>query len=105
LDALIDTSGNVELVTQLSANLRKGGQVASCANGADGDSLLGCDLVVANTMTAVTTPHLATLAQLVERGAFGAPRIRTLPLDQAADALAAALTRHTSRKLILSPHD
>ncbi|TDB99361.1 NADP-dependent oxidoreductase [Nonomuraea longispora] len=102
ISALLDTSGDKDLVTGLSTHLEPDGRVASCALGADEQTLTDRGLTAVNTMTMVTTAALTGMAEQIGQGRLRPPQLETLSLDQASAALDQALARHTRGKLILS---
>jgi len=101
VDAIADMSGDKQLVTSLSQELRSGGRVASAAGGADEEALTPRGVKASNIFARVDGARLAQIAAAIEAGTVRTPDIETLPLAQAPDALARAVERHTRGKLVL----
>ena len=101
IDAIADMSGNKELVTRLSEQLRPDGRVASSAGGADEEALGPRGVKASNIFARVDAEQLGRLAQAIEEGRVRTPEVETLPLDRAADAIVRAGERHTRGKLVL----
>jgi NADPH2:quinone reductase len=101
VDAIVDLAGDKAELSTLSQLLRPGTHVASAAMAADPEALAERGITAANTVTSATTAHLDLLARELEDGTLRLPEIHTLPLEQAADALAQVGTRHTRGKLVL----
>jgi len=84
-DAAFDTVGGDTFNASLSI-LKKGGVAVSMASDADGDLAAELEVTAIHQMTHVTTRHLDTLRELVEKGVI-TPRIgATFPLDQIVEA-------------------
>jgi NADPH:quinone reductase-like Zn-dependent oxidoreductase len=84
-DAVFDTVGGDTFDKSL-AILKKGGIAVSMAADADSDLAATLEVTAIHQMTHVTTRHLDTLRELVEKGVI-TPRIgATFPLDQITEA-------------------
>ena len=101
IDAIADMSGDKELVTRFSEQLRPGGRVASAAGGADEEALAPRGVKASNIFARVDGGRLTEVAAAIEAGTVRTPDIETLPLAQAPDALARVGERHTRGKLVL----
>jgi NADPH:quinone reductase-like Zn-dependent oxidoreductase len=101
IDALADFSGNGELIDQLADLLRKGGRLTSSA--AQLDAGVYADRGLTATQANRAEPaRLPELIKLVERQTIRRPSIRTMPLEQAAEALAQVGSHHTRGKVVLT---
>ena len=101
VDAIADMSGDKELVTRLSEQLRAGGRVASSAGGADEEALAPRGVKSENIFGRVDAERLSLIAQAIDEGRVRTPEVETLPLDRAGDAVSRVAERHTRGKLVL----
>ena len=101
IDAIADMSGDKDLVTHLSEQLRSGGRVVSSAGGADEEALAPREVKAENIFARVSHEGLAWIAGEIEGGRVRTPEVETLPLDRAGDAVARAGQRHTRGKLVV----
>jgi NADPH:quinone reductase-like Zn-dependent oxidoreductase len=102
IDAIADMSGDKELVTRLSEQLRSGGRVASTAGGADEEVLAPRGVKSENIFGRLDAERLGQIAQAIEEGRIRTPEVATLPLDRAGDAITRVAERHTRGKLVLT---
>jgi len=101
LDAVIDLSGDKDLVTSVLDQVRPGGFAVSAAGGVD-DAVLGARGLQGGSVNRAGLDRLPDLSRLIEEKQLVPPAIRTYPLAQAADALAEQATRHVKGKLVLT---
>ena len=99
IDAIADMHGNQESITRLAEQVRSGGHVASAVGAADAEALGGRGIEATNVMGMVQKATLDTLAAMLERGEITSPDIRSFPLVDAGEALAALATGHVRGKI------
>jgi NADPH:quinone reductase-like Zn-dependent oxidoreductase len=100
LDAVIDLSGNKDVVSSLLDQVRAGGVAVSAAGGVD-DSMLEARGLKGGSVNRAGLDRLSELTRLLEEKQLVLPALRTYPLEQAADALAEQAGRHVKGKLVL----
>jgi len=103
IDAIADMHGDREGVARLAERVRSGGRVASAVGAADPAALAERGIEATNVMGTVTTASLEALAAMLERGEIVGPEIRSFPLEDAGEALAALATGHVRGKLVVVP--
>jgi len=99
IDAIADMHGNQKSITRLAEQVRSGGHVASAVGAADAEALGGRGIEATNVMGMVQKATLDTLAAMLERGEITSPDIRSFPLVDAGEALAALATGHVRGKI------
>jgi NADPH:quinone reductase-like Zn-dependent oxidoreductase len=102
IDAIADMHGDGESLTRLAQQVRSGGHVASAVGAADPEALADRGIESTNVRGLVTTEYLEVLSRMVEAGEIFAPEIRSFPLADAADALAAVATGHVRGKVVVT---
>jgi len=102
IDAIADMVGDREGLAQLTEQLSRGGRVASTVGAADQEALAARGMKAENVTTMVTTEHLTTLAEALDRGDLKGPQIQAFPLEGAGQALAQVGARHVRGKLVLT---
>lgn len=101
IDAVADMHGDAEQLAGLTEQIPSGGRVASVVGAADVESLGARGIQGTNVQGRVTTASLGVLVTLLEAGELVAPEIRTYPLTDAGEALAAAGTGHVRGKIVV----
>jgi NADPH:quinone reductase-like Zn-dependent oxidoreductase len=101
IDAVIDLSGNKEVVNSLLDVVRAGGFAVSAAGGVD-DAVLEARGLRGGSVNRAGLDRLPDLTRLLEEKQLVLPATRTYPLDQAADALAEQASRHVKGKLVVT---
>jgi NADPH:quinone reductase-like Zn-dependent oxidoreductase len=101
LDAVIDLSGNRDVVRSILDLVRPGGHAVSPAGGVDEAELEARGLQGGGVQRA-GLDRLPELARLIEDKKLVPPAIRTYRLEQAAAALAEQAVRHVKGKLVLT---
>lgn len=101
IDAVGDMHGEAEYLAKLTEQVRSGGRVASIVGAADVDGLGARGVQGTNVQGRVTTASLDVLVGMLEAGELVAPEIRTYPLADAEEALAAIGTSHVRGKLVV----
>jgi NADPH:quinone reductase len=99
--AVIDLSGNKDVVSSLLDLVGPGGVVVSAAGGVD-DAALEARGLQGGSVNRAGLDRLSDLARLFEEKLLVLPAIRVYPLEQAADALAEQAGRHVKGKLVLT---
>jgi NADPH2:quinone reductase len=102
IDAIADMLGDKDGLTRLAEHVRSRGHVASVVGAADPEALGGRGIEGTNVQGRVTTGLLEALSSMLEAGEIVAPEIRSFPLAEAADALAALATRHVRGKIVVT---
>ena len=102
IDAIADMHGDKDGLTRLAGQVRSGGHVASAVGAADAEALGGRGVEGANIQGRVTTESLEALSRMLAGGEIVAPEIRSFPLAEAADALAAVATSHVRGKIVVT---
>jgi NADPH:quinone reductase-like Zn-dependent oxidoreductase len=102
IDAVADMYGDAEQLSKLTEQVRSGGHVASIVGAADVDALGARGVEATNVQGRVTTASLDTLVGMIEAGELVAPEIRTYPLTDVGEALAALGTSHVRGKLVVT---
>jgi NADPH:quinone reductase len=102
IDAVADMHGDKAGVTSLAEQVRSGGHVASVVGAADPEALGSRGIEGTNVQGRVTTGLLEALSSMLEAGEIVAPEIRSFPLAEAADALAALATHHVRGKHVVT---
>jgi NADPH:quinone reductase len=101
IDAVADMHGDGEQVARLSELVRSGGRVASAVGAADVEALGARGVQATNVMGRVTTESLDVLSGMLAAGEIVAPEIRSYPLTDAGEALAAVGTGHVRGKIVV----
>lgn len=101
IDAVADMHGDAEQLAGLTEQVRSGGHVASVVGAADIEALGARGIEATNIQGRVTTASLDILSAMLEAGELVAPEIRTYPLLNAGEALAAVGTSHVRGKLVV----
>ncbi len=102
IDAVADMHGDAEQLAKLTEQVSSGGRVASIVGAADVDALGARGVEAANVQGRVSTASLEVLVGMLEAGELVAPEIRTYPLADADEALAAVGTSHVRGKLVVA---
>ena len=102
IDAVADMHGDAEQLAKLTEQVPSGGHVASIVGAADVDALGARGVEATNVQGRVTTASLDALVGMTEAGELVAPEIRTYPLVDAGEALAAVGTTHVRGKLVVT---
>jgi NADPH2:quinone reductase len=102
IDAMADMHGDAEQLAPLSELVPSGGRVASVVGSADIEALGARGVEGTNVQGRVTTASLDTLSGMLTAGELVPPEIRTYPLAEAGDALAAVGTGHIRGKLVVT---
>lgn len=102
IDAVAAMHGDAEQLAKLTEHVRSGGHVASVVGAADIEALGARGVEGTNIQGRVTTASLDILSAMLEAGELVAPEIRTYPLADAGDALAAVGTSHVRGKLVVT---
>jgi NADPH:quinone reductase len=102
IDAVADMHGDAEQLAGLTEQVTSGGHVASVAGAVDVDALGARGVEGTNVQGRVTTASLDILVRMLEAGELVAPEIRTYPLADAGEALAAVGTTHVRGKLVVA---
>ena len=102
IDAVADMHGDAEQLAKLTEQVRSGGHVASVVGAADIEALKGRGVEGTNVQGLVTAASLDILSRMLEAGDLVAPEIRTYPLSDAGEALAAVGTGHVRGKIVVT---
>jgi NADPH2:quinone reductase len=102
LDAVADMYGDREGLAGLAEQVRSGGHVASAVGAADAEALGSRGIEATNVMGLVTTASLETLVRMSDAGEITEPEIRSFPLPDAGEALAAVATGHVRGKVVVT---
>jgi NADPH:quinone reductase-like Zn-dependent oxidoreductase len=100
VDALVDTTGDAELVARLVELVCPEGAVVSVAGAVAVEAVVERGLRGANVNRAPLS-RLPELARMVDAGQVRVPATKTYPLDDAAEALQEQGTRHVRGKLVV----
>jgi NADPH2:quinone reductase len=101
IDAVADMVGDKEGLARLAEHLGRGGHVASVVGAADVEAFRGRGIEATNVNGMVATGSLEVLSRMLEGGEINSPEIRSFPLTDAGEALAAVGTGHVRGKLIV----
>lgn len=101
IDAIADMVGDRDSMARLAGLVRRGGRIASCVGAGEVEGLAEAGVTGSNVGAAADTESLTTLATALSRGELRHPEIRTIPLEEVADALGQAGARHTRGKVVL----
>ena len=101
IDAVIDLSGDKEVVNSLLDLVHASGFVVSAAGGVD-DAVLEARGLRGGSVNRAGLDRLPDLTRLLEEKQLVLPAIRTYPLEQGADALAEQGSRHVKGKIVLT---
>jgi NADPH2:quinone reductase len=101
IDAVADMHGDAEQLAKLTEHVPSGGHVASVVGAVDIEALGVRRVAGTNVQGRVTTASLDVLSGMLEAGELVAPEIRTYPLSDAGEALAAVGTSHVRGKLVV----
>lgn len=99
IDAVADMHGDGDLAA-LTEQVSSGGRVASIVGAADVDALGARGVEATNIQGRVTSGSLDVLVGMLEAGELVAPEIRSYPLADAGEALAAVGASHVRGKLV-----
>jgi len=102
IDAIADMHGDKDGLTRLAEQVRSGGRVASVVGAADAEALGARGVEGTNVQGRVTTESLEALSSMLEAGELVAPEIRSIPLQETPDALAALATGHVRGKIVVA---
>lgn len=102
IDAIADMVGDRDSMPRLTRLVRRGGRIASCVGAGELEGLAEAGVTGTNVGAATDPDSLASLASGLADGSLRHPEIRTLPLDEAADAVAQAGARRTRGKVVLT---
>lgn len=102
IDAVADMHGDVEQLSRMTEHVPSGGHVASIVGAADVEALGARGVEATNVSGQVTTASLDALSGMLEAGDMIAPEIRTYPIADAAEALAAVGTGHVRGKVVVA---
>jgi NADPH:quinone reductase-like Zn-dependent oxidoreductase len=102
IDAVAHMHGDAEQLAKLTEQVSSGGHVASIVGAADVDALGARGVEGTNVQGRVTTASLDILVGMLEADELVAPEIRTYPLADAGEALAAVGTSHVRGKLVVA---
>ncbi len=102
IDAVADMHGDGEQVARLAEQVVSGGRVASAVGAADLEGLAERGIEGVNVMGLVNTSALDVLKDMMTAGELVTPEIRTLPMAEAAEALAAVGTGHVRGKIVVT---
>jgi NADPH:quinone reductase-like Zn-dependent oxidoreductase len=102
IDAVADMHGDSEQLATLIEHVPSGGHVASVVGAADIEALGARGVEATNVTGLVTTASLDALSGMFEAGEIVAPEIRTYPLADASEALAAVGTGHVRGKIVVA---
>jgi NADPH:quinone reductase len=101
IEAVADMHGDSDQLARLTEHVRSGGHVASAVGAADVETLGARGVEATNVMGRVTTSSLDVLSGMLAAGEFVAPEIRSYPLADAGEALAAVATGHVRGKIVV----
>ena len=102
IDAVADMHGDAEQLAKLAEQVPSGGYVASVVGAVDIETLGARGVEGTNIQGRVTTASLDVLSGMLEAGQLVAPEIRTYPLADAGEALAAVGTSHVRGKIVVT---
>jgi NADPH2:quinone reductase len=102
IDAVADMHGDAEQLSRLAEHVSSGGRVASVVGAADIEALGARGVEGTNVQGRVTTESLEILFGMLEAGEIVPPAIRTYPVADAGEALAAVGTTHVRGKIVVA---
>jgi NADPH2:quinone reductase len=102
IDAVADMHGDAEQLAKLAELVPSRGHVASVVGAADLDALGARGVEATNVQGRVTTASLDVLSSMLTRGEIVPPEIRSYPLADAGEALAAVGTGHVRGKIVVA---
>jgi NADPH2:quinone reductase len=102
VDAVADMHGGAEQLARLTEHVPSGGHAASVVGAVDIEALGARGIEATNVQGRVTTASLDVLSGMLAAGELVAPEIRTYPLADAAEALAAVGTSHVRGKIVVA---
>jgi NADPH:quinone reductase len=102
IDAVADMHGDAEQLSRLAAHVASGGRVASVVGAADIEALEARGIEGTNVQGRVTTESLEIVFGMLEAGELVPPEIRTYPLGDAGEALAAVGSTHVRGKIVVA---
>jgi NADPH:quinone reductase len=102
IDAVADMHGDAEQLAKLAEQVPSGGRVASVVGAVDTETLGARGVEGTNVQGRVTTESLEVLSGLIEAGEMVVPEIRTYPLAEVGEALAAVGTGHVRGKIVVT---
>jgi NADPH:quinone reductase len=102
IEAVGDMHGDAEQLVKLTEQVSSGGHVASVVGAVDIEALAARGVEGANVQGRVTTASLDVLSRMLEAGELVPPEIRTSPLADAGEALAAVGTSHVRGKIVVA---
>lgn len=104
MDALLDLASDGVTFIGLARKVKRGGRAATPAAqvpSAELESLAAQGVTAVGVRGSATPERLSRIAGALASGAVTAPKTRTVPLGQAAQALTDAGTRHTQGKIVI----
>jgi NADPH:quinone reductase-like Zn-dependent oxidoreductase len=102
IDAVADMHGDAEQLAGLTEQVSSGGHVASVVGALDIEALGARGVEGTNVQGRVTTESLEILFGMLEAGEIVPPEIRTYPLAEVGEALAAVGTSHVRGKIVVA---
>jgi NADPH2:quinone reductase len=102
IDAVADMHGDAEQLAKLTEQVSSGGHVASVVGAVDIEALAAREVEGTNVQVRVTTASLDVLSRMLEAGELVPPEIRTSPLADTSEALAAVGTSHVRGKIVVT---
>ena len=103
IDAVADMHGDKDVMAKIAGAIKPGGRVVSAVGSADEESLSARRISATNVMGMVMRQDLEALAGVLEHGDIDFPEIRTVPLEDAADALDLVGSGHVRGKIVVTP--
>jgi NADPH:quinone reductase len=101
VDAVADMHGDADQLAKLTEQVPSSGHVASVVGAVDVEALGARGVEATNIQGRVTTESLEILFGMLGAGEIVAPEIRTFPLADAGEALAAVATGHVRGKIVV----
>jgi NADPH:quinone reductase-like Zn-dependent oxidoreductase len=101
LDAVLDVASDQAGLARLAGLVREGGRVVSTKGAASQEAVTGRGLTAVDIRASITTAALSRLAALVAEGSLRLPEIRTVPLEQAGEALREVAAGRVRGKLVV----
>jgi NADPH2:quinone reductase len=102
IDAVADMHGDAEQLAKLTEHVSSRSRVASVVGAVDIEALGARGIEGTNVQGQVTTASLEILSGMLDAGEIVAPEIRTYPLADAGEALAAVGTSHVRGKIVVT---
>jgi NADPH2:quinone reductase len=102
IDAVADMHGDSERLAKLAERVPSGGHVASVVGAADIEAPGERGVEATNVTGVVTTASLDALSGMLAAGEIVIPEIRSYPLADAGEALAAVGTGHVKGKVVVA---